>query len=918
MSGTAPRLVGRRAECERLSGLVAAAEAGRSQVLVLRGEAGIGRTALLAFVAERAGGCRVRRAAGVESERELAFAGLHQLCGPLLDRGDALPPPQREALHTAFGLRPGGAPDRFVLGLAVLSLLAAVAAERPLVCLVDDVQEMDRPSARTLEFVCRRLPTGPVAVVLAVRDTDEEPRLTGLPSLRLRGLADGDAAALLHSTATGRLDPRVRDRILVESRGNPLALLELSRGLSPTELAFGGATAVTGPLDRRLEGEVLRQVAPLPEPTRRLLLTAAAEPTGDLALLWRAAGRLGIGPGAAGAAEASGLVTLHHRVRFRHPLARSAVYRSAAPAQRRAVHRALGEATDPEADPDRRAWHLSRAATGPDEDVAAQLERSAGRALTSGGPAAAAAFLEKAAQLTADPVRRTRRGLQAARAKVAAGAFDDAAALVVGVGEQPLPEAERGRAELLRGRISLAADRTDEALSQLLAVARRWATLDPRLARDAHLDAFRAAVSRGRTAAGPATRRVAEAVRGTPLPAGPGREDALLEGLAVLFTDGDPAAAPLLQRAVRGFLTGELPVDEAAGPVRLAAVTAASLWDPTGWDALTRRHLAAAREAGALGVLPSALEARALARVCAGDLAGAASLVAEARSVTEGAGIARASSAEAGLLAVRGDPDQAEPVLRSCLADALAHGEGHAVSTVQWARAVLANGLGRYGDARRAAEAAADPGGLGPSRWALAELVEAGVRSGDPRAAAAAFESLAAATRASGTEWALGVAAGRQALLSRGEDADALYREAVDRLTRTPVQLELARTRLLHGEWLRREGRRVDARVQLRAAHEALSAMGAGAFAERARQELLATGESVRARSATGPWRLTGQEERIARLAAAGLTNREIGTAVHLSRRTVEWHLRKVFEKLGVTDRRQLRRHLPEGPPPPG
>ncbi|MGY1701468.1 LuxR C-terminal-related transcriptional regulator [Geodermatophilus sp. SYSU D00766] len=480
--------------------------------------------------------------------------------------------------------------------------------------------------------------------------------------------------------------------------------------------------------------------------------------------------------------------------------------------------------------------------------------------------------------------------------------------------EQPLTEADRARAELLRARVPLAADRTDEALPQLLAVAHRWAALDPQVARDAHLDAFCAGVSGGR----PAARRVAEAVRGTPLPPGPGREGALLEGLAVLFTDGDAAAAPLLQRAVRGFLTGELPLDDAAGPVRLAVVTAASLWDAAGWDALTRRHLAAAREAGALGVLPAALDARATARVCTGDLAGAASLVEEARSVTEGAASARTSSGEAALLAVQGDPERAEPVLRSCLADALARAEGIAVSTARWGRAVLANGLGRYDDARRAAEAAAAPGGLGPARWALAELVEAGVRAGDPRAAAAASESLTAAARASGTEWALGVAAGRQALLSRGEDADALYREAVDRLARTPVQLELARTRLLHGEWLRREGRRVDARVQLRAAHEALSAMGARAFAERARQELLATGESVRARSATGPGRLTDQEERIARLAAAGLTNREIGAAVHLSRRTVEWHLRKVFVQLGVTDRRQLRRHLPEGPPPPG
>jgi DNA-binding CsgD family transcriptional regulator len=913
-TGPWPGLLGRREECDTLSGIVAAAKAGRSQALVLCGEAGIGKTALLDFVLERAAGCRVARAAGVESEVELAFAGLHQLCSPFLDRLPRLPAPQEEALGRALGQRPGSAPDRLLVGLAVLTLLAEIAEERPLVCLVDDAQWLDRASAQTLQFVARRLAAEPVAMVFAVRDSEDEPALTGIPELRLRGLSTFDAATLLQSRVTGMLDPRVRDRILAESRGNPLALLELPRGLTAAELAFGGDTDPGGTtVVHRLEHGFLRQVQPLPRGARRLLLTAAAEPVGDVTLLRRAAERLGIDPGAAAAAEATGLIEVRDQVRFRHPLVRSAVYRSATRRERREVHGALAAVTDPTLEPDRRAWHLARAAVGPDEAVAAQLERSADRALSHGGLASSAAFLEEAAALTPDPARRVRRSLDCAQAKLHAGALDDASALLAAAEGGPLGEADRARIDLLRAQLSFASSRGNEALPLLLAAARRLEPLDPDLARDTYLDALSAALFAGRLAEGPGARQVAEAARKAAPPRRPGKDDILLESLAVLFTDGYAPAAPAMHRAVSAFVTEDLTMDEGLRFVWLATAIAASVWDDVSWDVLSRRHLDITRQAGALSALPLALNTRAVVSTFRGELAEAASLVDETRAVTEATMSSLPPYGEVGLLAVRGQPDRAEPLIERCLEDVATRGEGVGMNLTQWARALLCNGLSRYADAMQAARvAAAHPLELGPPKWALVELVEAGVRTGNTDAAAAALEQLSAMTQASGTDWALGVEASRRALLCHGKAAEELHREAVDRLARTTVGLELARARLLFGEWLRRQGRRIDAREQLRTAYGSLAAMGADAFADRARRELLATGESVRKRTAATSAELTAQEGHIARLAAQGLTNLEIGAQLYISARTVEWHLRKIFIKLGVGTRRELRRLLPE------
>jgi DNA-binding CsgD family transcriptional regulator len=906
-------LLGRGGECDTLSGLVAAARAGRGQVVVLLGEAGIGKSALLDFVVEHAAGCRIARATGVESELELAFAGLHQLCAPHLDRLDTLPGPQHQALAVAFGLRPGPAPDRFLVGLAALTLLSALADDRPLVCVVDDAHWLDHASAQTLEFVARRLAAEPVAMVFASRGSGAGGPLAGLPRLAVRGLNIDDSAALLDSAVPGTLDPRVRDRILAESRGNPLALLELPRELSAAELAFGGAAdAGTTPLAHRLERGFMLQVAPLPERSRRLLLVAAAEPVGDSSLLWRAAERLGIPTDAAAPAEAAGLIDVRDgdRVRFRHPLVRSALYRSAGPGERRQVHLALAEVTDPDADPDRRAWHRARAAVGPDEAVAAELERSAGRAASHGGLAAAAAFREQAAILTPDPGRRVRRSLAGAQAKVHAGAFADASVLLAVAEAGPIDEAGRARIDVLRAQISFAANRGNEALPLLLAAARRLESLDARGARDTYLDALSAALFAGRLASGPGAREVAEAVRAAPRSDPPRKADALLDALAVLFTDGYAAAVPLADRAVRSFMSEDLDIDEGLRFSWLAAATAASLWDDGCWNALTRRHLDVARSAGALSVLPLALTTRAVVHVFTGDLAAAAVLVAEIRSLAEVSDevAVLAPYGEVALAAVRGREDRAEPLIRETLDALTARGEGVGVNMMQWARAVLFNGVGRYGEARdAAAAAAADPRELGPPKWALAELVEAGVRSGDTRTAAAAADQLTALAQASGTDWALGTSAGRRALLLDGHVADDLYREAIERLARTSLHLELARTRLLYGEWLRREGQRTAARAELRTAYETLSTMGAGAFTDRARHELLATGETVRKRTVEASTLLTAQEAHIARLAAEGRTNPEIGAALYISPRTVEWHLRKVFTKLGIGTRRQLR-----------
>jgi len=904
-------LTGRPGECDTLDRLIAAVWASESRALVVRGDPGVGKTALLDYLAGRASGLgwRVARVVGVQAEMELAFAGLHQLSAPVLGGAERLPVPQRDALRVVSGLAAGPPPDRFCLGLAVLSMLAKVARERPLICLIDDEQWLDRASAQVLGFAARRLGADPVGLVFAAREPGAE--LAGLSELEVGGLRDDDARMLLASALPGPLDARVRDRIVAETRGNPLALLELARGVSPAELAGGfglpGAVSLTG----RIDDSFARQLDALPDQTRRLVQLAAADPSGDRSLVWRAARLLGIPVQAGAPAVEAGLVEFGAGVWFRHPLARSAVYRSASFADRQQLHAALAQMTDPIADPDRRAWHRAQAATGPDEQVAAELERSAGQARARGGLAATAAFLERSVLLTADPARHADRTLAAARASMQAGAFGKALELLAEAAAGPMDEFASARAELLHGQITFASCLGGDALALLFKAAKRLEPLDADLAREAYLSAWMAAQFAGRLAAGGDLLEVCRAVRAVPRPAQPRTVDLVLDSLVLLVTDGLAAAAPALRRAMSAIADADSTAEEALRWGWPAQAAASALWDDDARRVLLLRQVRLAREVGALGQLPIMLDALGTATAASGDLAAAAALTAEAGAIRNVTG-ARAAPWTAMLLAaLHGRHAEATSLIEVTIAEAEADGQGLAVACAHWVAAILHNGAGRYEQALAAArQASQDTTALPISMWALPELVEAAARAGHAGLARDALTRLAKITLPSGTDAALGIQARCRALLSHDAGAEDLYREAIDRLARTELRPELARAHLLYGEWLRRQGRRLDARDELRTAHDMLTAIGMAAFAERARRELTATGETVRKRSAGTLTTLTTQEALIARLARDGRTNPEIGTQLYLSARTVEWHLRKIFTKLGIRSRRDLQAAL--------
>jgi DNA-binding CsgD family transcriptional regulator len=908
--GRAEGLTDRRSERQVLDRLAEAVRAGESRALVVRGDPGVGKTALLDYLAGRAPGCRVTRAVGMQTEMELAFAGLHQLCAPMLNHAEQLPVPQREALQTAFGLAAGPPPDRFMVGLAVLTLLSQAAGERPLICLIDDQQWLDHASAQTMGFVARRLGADPVGLVFAAREPG--PELAGLPELEVGGLPEGDARALLDSALSGPIDGRVRDQILAETQGNPLALLELPRGLTPAELAGGLGLPGTAPLPRRIEESFRRQLEALPTDARRLLLVAAAEPYGDLPLVWRAAERLGIPVPAATPALEAGLVEFGTRVRFRHPLLRSASYRAASVTDRRAVHCALAEATDAEAAPERRAWHRAQAAAGPDEEVAAELERSAGRAQARGGLAAAAAFLERAVLLTADPARRADRTLAASQANLQAGGFGKALELLAVAEAGPLDEMQSARADLLRGRIAFASGLGSDAPPLLLKAADRFQSLDLDVARETYLDAWHAALFAGHLAGAGDLLEVSRAAQALPPPVHPPRPvDLLLDGLALLVTGGLDAAAPVLRQATIAFTDAGIPMEQLLRWGWMAQQAAVALWDDDGWRVILLRQVQLARDAGALDQLPILLAQMAFAAAWSGDFAAAASLITEDDAVCEATGSRIAPYPALLLASLRGRKTEATSLIQSTIENATAGGQGVALTWAHWVAAVLYNGLGRYADALAAAGHATEPVHPYVSPWALPELIEAATRTENAHLATGALERLADVTQAGGTDFGLGIQARSRALLSQGETAERLYREAIGRLGRTKLRPELARAYLLYGEWLRRENRGADAREQLRTAHDMLAAMGMEAFAERARHELAATGETVRKRTVETAATLSAQEAHIARLAVDGHTNPEIGAQLFISGRTVEWHLRKIFAKLGISSRRELREALP-------
>ncbi len=883
-------------------------------MLVIRGDAGIGKTELMRYCARQASGCRLVQIAGVESEIELPFAALHQLCTPMLGGLAALPEPQERALRVAFGLATGLAPDRFVVGLATLSLLAENAAARPLVCLVDDAQWLDEFSCQVLGFVGRRLLAESVLLLFAVREMAAKRMFPGLPVLTVEGLTGEDARALLIAAVPGHLDERVRDRIVAETRGNPLGLLELARDVSEAELAGGFARPPTASLPSRLQDHYVQRVRALPEPAQRLMLLAAADPTGDATLLWRAAPALGLGRDAAAEADEEQLLQIGSQVRFRHPLVRSAAYMAGSPEDRRAAHLTLAAVTDARTDPDRRVWHLAAAATGPDEEVAAALEQAAVKTQARAGLAAAAALLQRSVALTAGPGRRADRALAAALANLHAGAFDAAVGLLAQAEADAVDDLQRARVEQLRGQIEWASVAGREVPVLLLQAAKRLESLHVGLARETYLYAWVASSVAGPLAGpGGLLVEVSRAARAAPQPAGAPRPcDLLLDGLTTMITQGHAAAEPTLRRAVDAFLGDQVSGEEWLQWGILAQMATMAVWDFDSWVRMSTRHVELARASGALAPLSIALNGRGSVATHCGDFETATSLAAEKAVVNEVTGIRLAGTCDLLLAGYRGQPVEAIPLFSATIEDSIARGEGGAVQLADWAAAVLHNGLGHYAEALAAAEPATEETyqPLG-TQLVLPELIEAAVRTGRAELAREALDRLSAMTAIEGSDWAKGLEARSRALISDGQDAEHRYAEAVERFGRSQLRPELARAHLLYGEWLRRELRRGDARHQLRAAYDLFAVIGAEAFADRARRELLATGETVRKREVGTDTELTPQEEHIARLARDGRTNPEIAAELFISARTVEWHLRKVFTKLGITSRMGLHDALP-------
>lgn len=908
-----PRLLGRRREKTALAELLATVRAGGGGVILLRGDAGIGKTSLLQYALARASGFRTLRVSGAESEMELAYAGLHQLCSPLLSRLERLPGPQQRALQVALGLAEGEPPDRLIVGLAVLTLLSEVSSERPTVCLIDDAQWIDAESLQALAFVARRLIADPIAMIFAACERREDGLLADLPELTVGGLDDVDARAVLSASVPGPIDEQVRTNIIAEAGGNPLALKELHRVLTPADLAGGFGLAEANHLTLRMQHGFAQRVNALDPQTRVILLIAAADPTGDPRWLTSAAARLGIEQDAVQSVEeVTDLVSIGTRVRFVHPLVRSAVYRSAPQSERRRVHQALAEVADGSAAAEHRAWHRAHAASLPDEEVAEELERSAEHARARGGVAAAAAFLEFAVDLTPDPERRAVRTLSAAQAKLDAGAPESAAKMLLGARHATADELLSAKLDLLRAQSACPSGRGGDMTRLLLATAKRLDDLDTELARDTYFEAITAALLAGRLARGPdvTALAVAGAARHAPPPPTPPRVvDVLLNGLVARVTECYATGVPILKAGIAEFLRQDRSGEVDIRWYDMATRIALDLFDHEAFEYLTSRQLHLLRDAGVLSQLPAGLGARAAADVFAGRFTDAEAHLSEAEAIATAIGGPLLRRIDPLLAAYRGQEQQCEEMVRETVDGGAAHhGQGFSIAAGLLATAVLHNALGRYADALTTSQAAYSYDDLAIDGHAMAEAVEAASRCGNVAAAAEALELLVERTDASGTETAAGLAARSRALVHDGPLAEAEYLRAIDHLEGSPAVVYLARTHLVYGEWLRRQGRRVDARVSLRTAHEMFVQMGADGFAERASRELRATGETVRKRAGEPDSELTAQEGHITRLAVEGRTNSEIATQLFISPRTVEWHMSKIFAKLGVTSRKELRK----------
>jgi DNA-binding NarL/FixJ family response regulator len=921
MAGKALR--GRSRECAQIDALVQNASRGTGGSLILRGEAGIGKTSLLDYAASERTGFRVARVGGVESEVELPYAALHQLCGKMLHLAGRLAPPQAEALDIALGQKSGEVPDRFHVGLAVLGLLSEAAREQPMLCLIDDAQWIDQPSLFALAFAARRVDADSLALVFTTRESISA--MTGIYEVTVSGLPDPEARELLASVVPGQLDERVRDQIIAETRGNPLALVELPHGLNTEELAGGFGFPKPVALSSRLEEGFLRRVRGLPEPTQLLLLLAAAEPLGDPGLLRRAGRGLGLTDGHAVAAEAEGLFQIRERATFRHPLVRSAIYRAALEDDRHRVHQALADATDPDADADRRVWHRAHATSGPDDALADELEHSASRAQARGGPSAAAVFLERAAALASDRARRATLIISSAELHYDAGSYRAAGDLLAGVDVEPLADLHQVRAERLQSRLLLGTQGSSAASRQLMQAAQRFESHDLEVACDTYLDAFVAASTVGASSVGDTWLELAQSVRARPALGESARAtDVLLAGLAMQVTDGYAAGIPLLRRALRMLLDDPRSVLERSGRDQVGLLwfggrVAANIWDAELLFQLANRMLSSARASASVTLRAQIASDATHVALLKGDLSLARTLSDETLVMRTAAGLPAwfMRQGPLALAAWQGRAHSFEGLRTGSLA---LDGADQAMwsSITHCTTATLYNGLGRYdealAEARRGSEHASD---LSWAMWCLPELVEGAARSGKPDVAAAALERLAQVTGPADTDWGLGIEARCRALISEEEVAEEEFREAIERLGRAGIVAHLGRAHLLYGEWLRRENRRIDARDQLRTAREVFLSMGADAFTARAERELAATGEKVRKRTNDTWAQLTAQELQVAELARDGCSNGEIGARLFISPRTVEYHLHKVFAKLGITSRTKLNRALENPAPAP-
>jgi DNA-binding CsgD family transcriptional regulator len=908
---TRTALLDREHERKVLDDLVTAVQEGLGRTVVLYGEAGMGKTRLLEHMVASAPNLRSVSIAGVEAERDLGFAGLHRLLRPFLGRRSRLPKPQRDALGSAFGLQLETPADRFLVGLACLTLLADIAAEEGLVCVIDDAQWMDEESLGVLAFVARRLSADRIALVFGLRDREAPSgSLAGLPAIPIGGLPDHAALELLSTRVGADIDTELAQRIVVETSGCPLALLELASELSDEQLRGGRTVSEPLPIGKRLEDHFLRQVEALDDAAQTFLLVAAAETSGDASLVRRVAADMGSDGLAEDAAVASGLLDTARGIKFRHPLVRSAIYGGAPLDLRRSVHNALAANIDPGVDPDRRAQHLAGAARGPDEALANELEEAAHRAGQRGGYSAESSFLLQAAQLTPDPQRQSARLLRAAVAALNAGLPHRGEALL----EQarpgltdPLLAAEAMR---LDGRLRVPLAQPPTAPGLLLAAARAFVPLDRSRARETLLEAVDAALVSQHFTVGTSLTEIAQVALATPAEGSSPQTVAglLLDGAASLWGSSYGAAAPVLRQALGTLESDSVRPEDITSFFMLPTIVANELWDDEAYGRWVRRVEHIARDEGALLALQVSLLSLAKHATRAGRFAEAEAHYDDAVEITRAMGgfTDFYEWLKCDLYAWRGQ--EAETLQTAAILTGASNAIGSAVPVelAQVALATLALSSGRYADALEAVNPILD---ANAPRWACQVFslgVEAGIRAEDHAVADHCLAQLEERAPAAGTPWGLGQLARARALAQEADNAEEFFVEAVSYFEKTSVATDLAHTHLLYGEWLRRENRRQDARSELKVAYDKFSAMGAEGFARRAQIELEATGEKVRRRSVETQSDLTAQEAQVARLAATGATNPEIAARLFISANTVDYHLRKVFRKLGITSRRQL------------